>query len=332
MSLPEMVEGIENPSEFDPGQSEPETPNLINEDILENENVITFDGEVDLSGSEAMYFHADCYSKIWFEHLVTSRNQEETTVYGIFTSPPDGDIATRNFCGVVTDQYKFISNEAVVHAVLTSLGELGGGEIDQHYYISDNHVSFREDISINRRSRNIDQVGIVVPTITVENSYNGSKAASYSFGLEIRDGDIRHSITFREKIASMRQVHIITSRTSMTSNIGDYMSVFDDNITDLITSNFEQMLLPEDVMKSLKLVEKLGKKRYKAVAVNLAELVNNEDTNIDLENPPAVSVWKMFQAIAKFSAVEENLNAKKMLDSIAERTLVIPSRMIQSLT
>jgi len=313
-------------------------PAIVNEiEQLENQEVETETAtpvveNIDLSSNQDVYFHADRYSKIWFEHLTTKRDVEDTPIYGIFTTSPDGELATREFCGVVTDQYKFMANETVVDAILNSLGELGGGEIEQRHYISDNFVSFREDIAIRRRGINIENAGMVIPTVTVENSYNGSKAASYAFGIEIVDGDIRQCITFREKIASMRQVHIITSRTSMTANIGEYMTAFDNNIADLVSGSFETILTPEDVMKSLKLVEKLGKKRYKSIVTNLAETSQNNNQEIDLENPPAISAWKMFQAIAKFSALEENLNAKKLLDNIAERTLIIPARMIQALT
>lgn len=324
-SLNQMID--EQPQVMD---SQEELPWGNNENI--DPDLQVADAQIDLSLGDEYYYHHDRYSKVWYEKLVTQRNNEETPIYGIYSASPNQDLANRNFCGVITNQYKFMSNAAVVEAVLASLGELGGAEIEERYSLTDNHVMFRSDISVVNRGSNIEE-GSIIPVITVENSYNGSKAATYLFGLEIKTRDWRSSMGFREKISSMRQVHIIASRTTLSANIGQYIGVFSQNITDLVSGSQNTILSPEDVIKSINLVEKIGKKRYSGVVVNLSELIyGNSGQEIDAENPPAVSAWKMFLAIAKYAATEENLNAKKLLDNIAERTLIVPTRMVQALS
>jgi len=41
--------------------------------------------------------------------------------------------------------------------------------------------------------------------------------------------------------------------------------------------------------------------------------------------------WKLFQALSKFSAASENINAKKLLENVIERVLIVPQKMIDSL-
>ena len=50
------------------------------------------------------------------------------------------------------------------------------------------------------------------------------------------------------------------------------------------------------------------------------------------DGPPRLpSAWQVFLAIARYSSLEPNLNAKRLLENAAESVLVIPPRMYEVL-
>jgi len=280
-----------------------------------------------------LYQYRDRYSSVWYEILRGVTRSDELPSLAIFTGNPTTPIEERQYIGAVSTEYKFFGNAMAVDAVMDSINNLSSGNnISEKTIFSANMTQLSSELMIINRSSNQNSREIVVPMINIENSYNGTKAAMYSFGIGIVDPNYNliGSVSLKKKISSMRQIHIICSNTQLESNIGSYIDVFNTNITDLVNENFEKVIPPEDAMKALGMVEKLGKKRYAAVVHNLAGLTNNGN-EFDENNIPPINAWNMFMAIATYSCKEENINAKKMLDNIAERTLNIPTRMLAAL-
>jgi len=283
---------------------------------------------------DGLFEYRDRYSSIWYEVLRGVTRELELPSLAIFTGKSDSSIDDRQYIGAVSTEYKFFGNAMAVDAVLDSISNLSSGDnnISERTLFSSNLTQMSTELMIVNPNTNIIN-SMVVPLINIENSYNGTKAAMYSFGMGIVDNEynVLGSIAFKKKILGMRQIHILHSNTALESNIGSYIDVFNTNITDLVNENFSTIVPPEDAMKALGMVEKLGKRRYAAVVHNLANLTNNGN-DFDEENIPPITAWNMFMAIATYSCKEENINAKKMLDNIAERTLNIPTRMMAALT
>jgi hypothetical protein len=283
-----------------------------------------------------LYEYTDRYSSIWYEILRGVSREASLPTLGIFTASRNQPIDNSVYVGTVSTKYKFFGNANVVDVVIDSINNIDSNiDLRERFIFNASLTQLNSEIMLlNSSTSNID-IGVVVPMITIDNSYNGTKAAAYSFGIGIVDNtyNLIGSFTFKKKIMGMRQIHIVTSNTTLESNIGSYIDVFSNNITDIIQENFNKQIPPEDAMKALKLVEQLGKKRYSKVVTNLATFTQaniQESENGELNLPP-INAWNMFLAIATYSATEENLNAKKMLENIAERTLAIPTRMIQAL-
>jgi hypothetical protein len=161
--------------------------------------------------------------------------------------------------------------------------------------------------------------GDVVPQLTIQNSYDGTAVARVSFGFSLM-GEYR--VTFKEKMGSYHQIHTSKSKTVLSGVIGSFFEIFSENIVDIISATSSKVLSDEDILKSLAMIEeKAGKSRRKSISAFLSELcAGSQITN-----------WNLFLSIAKFSAKEGNLNAKIMLDNIAERLLIVPERMIRAL-
>jgi len=87
-------------------------------------------------------------------------------------------------------------------------------------------------------------------------------------------------------------------------------------------------LTEEEVLGVLDLVEKTGKKRRKEVSKILEELVGSEDNGIQSWG---TSSFNLFLAITKYSTVEKNLNAKTLLENVAERVLTVPPQLLDLL-
>jgi hypothetical protein len=153
--------------------------------------------------------------------------------------------------------------------------------------------------------------GDILPVMIISNSYNGTKRASLSFGLATAH-DLTDYVTFAFQLGEINMIHIESSDTNMTTAVSDYVQTFRENISMMITHSFNKQLTEEEMLATLDLVEGIGKRRREIISENL---------------PSTVTAWGMFLAIVKYSSFEANLNAKKMLENIAESVLVIPGRM-----
>jgi hypothetical protein len=125
----------------------------------------------------------------------------------------------------------------------------------------------------------------------------------------------------------MRQVHIANSNTEMASAVASYMQVFSGSILEMISNSFRSTLTEDQMLGTLDVIERIGKKRREEISAMLGEM----NVESEGEGSPLPSAWQMFLAIVRYSSFEPNLNVKRMLENAAENVLVIPTRMYEVL-
>jgi len=233
---------------------------------------------------------------------------------GIFTKGPDS--TGFNYCGYVSDMYKFVGNETLMGRIRSSIGEVGVPIVTENAMFDSNYTRMRSEIVI-QSSHNIPEIADVFPIMIVNNSYNGTRAASLAFGIGTQF-DQREVVTFAFNLGEIRQVHIETSTTSLSSAVNTYMEVFNEDIVEMVSGSFQAQLSEDDMMALLEVVGSYGKKRREQISELLDQVAEEGRT------PTA---WQVFLAIVRYTSLEPNLNVKKMLENIAESVLVIPTRM-----
>jgi hypothetical protein len=280
---------------------------------------------------KGLFFHSDRYGTVVYRLLTTGFLPGEDEIYvhptdndfvpvvAVYTSPPDSE--DYKYCGNVSNIYRFVGNDILNQQIRDSVQSIGLPIIEENTLMSYDLTRMRNEIAI-QSSKNVLQVGDVIPVMVVNNSYDGTKAASVAFAISLDyDGE---SLSFAFKLGEMRMVHIESASTTMSSAIGAYMGAFSENIVDLISNNFEQRVTEEQLFATLDLVDTVGKRRKEAIS----KLI--DDMQGGASGLP--TLWEMFVAIVRYSSLEQNLNAKKMLESAAESVLVIPARMYEVLS
>lgn len=280
------------------------------------------------NANKGMFSHSDRYGTVVYRLLKTGDlfNDEfhptdnvSIPLVALFTAPPNSD--EYKYCGYVSDVYKFVGNDILNQQIRDSIQSFGLPIISENPITSFDLTKMRNEIFI-QSSQNVVQIGDVIPIMVVNNSYDGTKAASVAFAISLDyDGE---SLSFAFKLGEMRMVHIENSRTTLTSTVGVYMHTFSENIVDLIRRNFEQRITEEKMLGTLELVEAVGKRRKEAISKLIDDMQEGSS-----ELP---TLWQMFIAIVRYSSIEQNLNAKRMLENAAESVLVIPARMFDVLS
>jgi hypothetical protein len=278
-------------------------------------------------GNGCFHYH-DKFCNVVYRELVSKGgsgilDNAPTPYLGIWTSV---DNESYTFVGAISDKYQFIGNEAITSKIIDSIQAVGNVDCIEDTWFATNYVQMRHEIVVKNQN-NIPNVGTVYPLIVVNNSYNGSKAVDVSFGLHILHnnseiGNVRFG--FQEKLAKIRQVHIVESETSLTSVIGGYINSFSEGILSLIDSNFNQKIENEEMMRVLTLIEKIGKRRRKEMNEYIHKLQDMDGQN------NVFTTWKLFLCITRFSSIEQNLNVKSFLENVAESVLKVPSAMIRT--
>ena len=242
-----------------------------------------------------------------------------TPLIGIFTKGPEE--TDYKYVGYVSDIYKFIGNEALNERIRESIQSVGMPIVTENTILTTDYTRMRNEIII-QNGQQVAQAGDVLPVMIVSNSYNGTRAASIAFGITM---DYRqHRVTFAFTLGEIRQVHIASSTTSVSSAINSYMQVFTESITDMITQSFSSRLSEEEMLGVLDVIEGYGKKRREAVSTLLDEIQSESESQLP-------TAWQMFLAIVRYSSLEPNLNIKRMMENAAESVLVIPPRMYEVL-
>jgi len=228
------------------------------------------------------------------------------------------------YAGYVSDMYKFIGNDIVNQRIRDAIQSVGMPILEENTILWNSFCRMRNEIVL-QSSQSIAQAGDILPVMIVNNSYNGTRAATLGFGIAIDNiGRQIGRTIFGFSLGEMRQVHIESSTTQLSAAVGSYMQVFTQDITDMITSSFNSTLSEDEMLSVLDIIEGIGKKRKERVAAILDEL------NPPIQEgatPPLPSAWQVFLAIARYSSLEPNLNSKRLLENAAESVLVIPTRM-----
>jgi len=282
---------------------------------------------------DGCFYYTDRYGEVIYRTLVTRTGSQtdfsdefevldnfEVPYLALFTRK-QGDQRFK-LVGILSDLYKFIGNDALNQKIRDPINETGNLILTEQPVFSSNFTQMYNMIVIQNAS-NVPRVGDVFPTIIIRNSYNGTKRAFIDFGISMLEVDSLSTrwigFGFRTKLGNISQVHIDSSTTLVSTAVGNYVSVFSQNILLLVESNFNNLLSEDDVLRVLDLVEEIGKKRREGISSILEELSSDS---------PTKSSWNMFLAITKFSSREKNLNAKVLLENIAERVLIVPAQMM----
>jgi len=277
---------------------------------------------------KGMYSYNDLYGEVIYRQLATKFTNIATPSLhetdglavpklGIFTKKPEW--IDYKYAGCVSDMYKFIGNDVLNQKIREAILSVGMPILEENTILDDLLTRMRNEIII-QSSQNVPNAGDVLPVMIVNNSYNGTRAATIAFGITM---DYDHSkITFAFTLGELRQVHIESSMTSVTSAVNSYMQVFTDSILDMITQSFESRVTEDEMLTLLDVIEGYGKKRREGISA----LLDNISPESGLP-----SAWQIFLAIVCYSSFEPNLNIKRLLENAAESVLVIPPRMYEVL-
>lgn len=287
---------------------------------------------LEYNAAKLMASYSDQFGEVVYRQLTTMPGMEAhptdaqvAPIQAIYTRPSDNPEAEFKYCGYVSDIYQFIGNEVLNQSIRQAISQVGLPIVRESVVRSDNLTRMRNEIIIES-SQSVPHVGDVLPVMIVENSYDGSKAAVVTFGITTRVNNER--VVFAFGLGSMRQVHIVNASTQMASAISEYMEVFSSDIANMVSGSFQSTISEEQMLGTLDLIEKIGKKRREEVSKFLADM---NPPAVEGQEPPLPSAWQMFLAIVRYSSLEENLNAKRLMENAAESVLVIPQRMFQVL-
>ena len=261
-------------------------------------------------GNECFEYH-DPIGGVVYKHLQT-KDDIDVPLYGLFTKPPVDNVDYK-YAGYVSDLYQFEGNEVMNNRIRQSIQEIGTPIFREYIYLNPVRTRMSNEILI-QHSSNIPRVGDVFPQVVVKNTYDGSGAREFLFGFSVLENNTRiFGFGFRSKIAKVRQVHNIHSRTSFTSPIGNYVEFFTQNILEIIETNFNTQITEDHLLTVFDTLEAIGKKRR----LEVSSYLNKQEGS-------QVNAWTLFLAITYFSTIEKNVNVKALLDHIAEKVLVIP--------
>jgi len=265
------------------------------------------------------FHYEDQYSHVLFEKLKTCDSDRPIPALSVWTKGPTAE--NYLFQGIVSMVYNFIGNNIANNRIRESVSEIKIPIFREYTILNSPKYTFMQSDILIQNANNIPEIGDVYPHVTVRNSYNGRSGVEISFGISfLHSENIRHSLSFRQKMVSFKQVHSQYSKTKLISAVGNYVNVVSLNILDLIKENFETIISDDTLLSTLDMVEKLGQRRRE----NISDII----TTIT-KDKPFVTCWDLFLAITKFSTIEKNLNARVLLEDIVERTLVIPVKMMK---
>jgi hypothetical protein len=283
--------------------------------------------------AKGLYSYEDRYGSVVYRQLACQpsivEGEEHPTdgtfvpIIGIFTkTPTDVDYA---YAGSVSNAYKFIGNDVLNERIRQSIREVGMPIIRENAAFWDTMCRMRNEM-ILEGGITTPQAGDILPVIIVNNSYNGMRAATLSFGLALKND--RSVSVFGFSLGEMRQIHIASSNTQLSSAVASYMQVFTQDIQDMITQSFNTRITEQQMLSLLDVIEGIGKKRADKVSSILKQLNPPQEVGA-VPQPP--SSWQLFLALVRYSSLEPNLNIRRLLENAAESVLVIPGRMFDVL-
>lgn len=249
-------------------------------------------------------------------------SEEILPMLGVWTKPVNQTGGYR-LMGIVSDRYKFVGHDVLINSIKTSVESSGNAILDEKSSFSFGICKMYDQLII-RNGQAIPQVGDVFPQVIVRNTYDGTGSQFIDFGVCLQEqlgGWI--GIGLRRTLGTMTQIHVANATARMTAEVGSFVTMFAENIAELIRINFNNIISESEMLSVMDLVEEVGKKKRDKISEIIKEL--SRATN------EAITSWNLFLAITKFSTIEKNLNSKILLENIAERVLTIPAQMMDAL-
>ncbi len=275
--------------------------------------------EMGLEKLQTGHYYSDVHSEVLYKELFTE-DGIPVPYLSLFTKGPEQTEYIYN--GIISDIYEFVGNEVVNNAVRESIMQLGTPILKENTILNDKFSRMYNEIIIQHET-NIPSGGDVFPLIVVENSYDGTRARSISFGIcIIANKEIVSSFSFRTKLGTFTQVHKQNANTNVSGIIGNYVNVISDNILNIIQTNFQNKLTEESFFACLDMIEdSVGKRKRQDISSMLSSL-NKEGS---------FTTWDIFLALTQFSTTQKNINSKILLEDVAERVLILPVEIQETL-
>ena len=277
------------------------------------------------------FYYIDQFSEIMYKNVKPVDDVEDVVTpdiphLAIFTKAIEED-AEWKYQNFISDAYKFLGNATLIDQIKDSIGAIGNAELEERHFSAPNFAEMRHEIVI-RNANTIPAVGVVYPMMYITNSYNGTGASTIVFGMQIAESDaVSHFCT--EKFGKIKQIHLTGSSTELEAAFGEYVTIFGNNITDMVNENFNNQITETDMMKVLDIIEtKAGKKRRELISNELPVIEESAD---GVAIPWNMTSWQLFLTLTRFTSVETNLNAKRIMENIAERVLIVPEQMSDAL-
>jgi len=268
-----------------------------------------------------VYTYEDRFGKVQYKRLQTVQG-ELIPYLGIFTLPITAIYAAPDFIGTVSELYQFVGHEAVNIKIREMVSEAQTPIFSEHSHLSPDIAEMINSIVI-RNAKSVPRWGDIYPQLVVVNSYNGHKAVTVSFGFWMSQDRNSYGIALRNKLGTLRQVHLLSSKSKLVSAVSQFVQVFNDNILGTIEANFNNTVSEEDFLSILDMVEEIGKKKRETISSYISDNLGRE-----------INSWNLFNVLCKFSAMEKNINTRTLIENIAEKVLILPvefSQMMQAI-
>ena len=273
-----------------------------------------------------LFEYKDRFAEVVFRPLFTKNMSEElkhptdnfkTNLMGVFTRPSSDK--GYMYCGIISDIYHFIGHDVLCNRIRTSISSIGKPILKENIYLTVDNTTMNAEMVIQNQV-SVPKAGDVYPTVVLSNNYNGKKAATISFGFRCND----YSFVFN--LGLLRQIHTEYASTRIAADIQSYLNTFTENIIDVVDQSFNAELTEVQMLSVLDLIEEeVGKRRREKVSVIFQD-IQKEITESDSEKKlPAA--WHLFLALTRYSSIESNLNARKLIENVAESVLVVPNKM-----
>lgn len=270
--------------------------------------------------------YKDRLAEVVFRPLYTGVLSEEnkhqtdnfkTNLLAVFTrSSPD---KSYYFCGVVSDIYHFIGHDSLCERIRGSISSIGKPIIKENVILTADNSTMRAEMVIQNQI-SVPKAGDIYPTVVLFNNYNGKKAASISFGFTCND----YSFSFN--LGLIRQIHTEYASTRISADIQSYLGAFTEGIGELVEHSFNAEITEVQMLSILDLIEEsAGKRRREKVSVIFHDIQKEIAESGSEKKLPAA--WHIFLALTRYNSIEANLNTRRLIESVAESVLIVPSKM-----
>ena len=279
-----------------------------------------------ISPESDIYSYRDRYAEVVFRPLYVrptlnttphSTDNFKTNLLAIFTRL--NETVGFNYCGHISHIYNFIGHDILCEKIRSSINSVGQPIIKEFALLSPDLTSVRVEMIIQNKII-APKVGDIFPMIVVMNNYNGKKAASISFGIQSAN------VNFAFNLGTIEQIHTEYANSRISADVQSYMGTFAENIVSMVENSFNAQLTETQMLSVLDIIESTGKRRRENISDILQDVQKEMPTSNSLP-----SAWHLFLAITRYSTLESNLNAKRILENVAESVLVIPEKMFNVL-